>query len=572
MHFKYLLTGVLLTIMAQLYAQQPGQSKLDYKQLWKEVEAFQEKGLPESALKIVDKIYAAAKSEKNSQQLVKSILYQLSLAESYQEDVLNKNVERLRREIESASFPVKPLLYSVLAETYWQYYENNRYRFRDRTETVNLQNNDLSTWSLEQLVDKTIESYLLSLENADKLKSVPIMQFEEVLIYGNKLGKDYRPTLYDFLAHRAVDLFMNNEPDIIKPAYSFSLNNADYFQDAAAFVKLPITTRDTFAYKYYALKLFQDLIQFHMRDQNPDALVDVELKRLEFINQYSTLPDKRELYLKALQSLDNKYKAYPISIMILLKIAQVWNEEAGLYNESQPNEHRMDKKKAYDICEVAIKRFPESSGAKQAYNLQQEIKMKNLEASVEKVNVPGLPFRALVTYKNFTQLYWRVLPVTPEEIMRERERWEKNYDVDQEQKLVEYLASKTPIKKGNITLPADSDFNQHSVEVKIDELSVGKYAILFSNNESFASKGNGIAYAFSTISNIAYYHRNRDDGSSDLFVVDRISGEPAAGAKVQVFLKIYNEDKRKYELVKDSIYKADDDGFVKLPYVYNQIK
>jgi hypothetical protein len=44
----------------------------DYGKAWKEVEDFESKGLPESALKSVNAIYEQAKKENNAGQLVKA--------------------------------------------------------------------------------------------------------------------------------------------------------------------------------------------------------------------------------------------------------------------------------------------------------------------------------------------------------------------------------------------------------------------------------------------------------------------------------------------------------------------
>ena len=277
---------------------QPPMKKYDYAASWQKVQDFENQGLPESALKVVNEIYTSAKTENNASQLVKSVMYILKLTEYKEEESFIKILKRLDKETETAVFPAKPLLHSMIAEAYWRYYQTNRYVFAQRTQTKDFNNDDVATWSLEKIVEETIKHYQLSLEDEDKSKATKIDVMDDVLNEGNAMGRAYRPTLYDFLANRAVDFYMSEEPGITKPAYMFTINSADYMSDAEKFVKLDITSKDTMAYKYYGLKILQKLIRLHLNDKNPEALVDIDLKRLQFVYQNLTLSNKQDLYLE----------------------------------------------------------------------------------------------------------------------------------------------------------------------------------------------------------------------------------------------------------------------------------
>ncbi|HEY8935098.1 MAG TPA: hypothetical protein VIM65_07750, partial [Cyclobacteriaceae bacterium] len=252
----------------------------NYEKAWNEVSDFESKGLPESALKTVNDIYAHAKADKNSGQLVKAVIHQLKFTDYKEENGFVKNLNRLKQEAESSAFPVKPILHSMLGEMYWQYYQNNRYEFANRSETVNVDENDIETWSLAKIVRETFTQYNLSLQDVEKSKAEKVDVYEPVIHKGNELGKQYRPTLYDFLAHRAVDFYQQDEPDLTRPAYAFTLSRAEYLSDASTFATLKIETRDTLSMKFHALVILQDLIRFHLDDKDPGALVDVDLQRL----------------------------------------------------------------------------------------------------------------------------------------------------------------------------------------------------------------------------------------------------------------------------------------------------
>lgn len=175
----------------------------------------------------------------------------------------------------------------------------------------------------------------------------------------------------------------------------------------------------------------------------------------------------------------------------------------------------MGFEKAFELCEAAKKRFPDSDGAILCENLQEDILTKSVSAEIEEVNIPGLPFRSLVSYKNFTDLHYRIIKVTREEVQKLRRKLDKEYNKDREEEFLKYFIEKKPAKTGNYKLPDDGDYQQHSLEVKLDALPEGEYMVLFSHQADFKTSGNGLAYAFTVISNISYVHRLLTDGSTE---------------------------------------------------------
>jgi uncharacterized protein YfaS (alpha-2-macroglobulin family) len=298
--------------------------------------------------------------------------------------------------------------------------------------------------------------------------------------------------------------------------------------------------------------------------------VEADLKRLAFVRRHSVLPNTTELYLQALQRLEEKNIKDPVSAIVTYHIAQVWVEKGSQYKPLQSDDHKFDARKAFEICETAKKRFPNSDGAKMCEGLQISIQTKLLSAQIEKVNVPGQPFRALVSYKNFTALHWRIIRTSREEVKEQRRKWNRNYNVDREAKFLEYFAAKPAAKTGKVTLPDDKDFQQHSVEIKLDGVPEGDYMVLFSHTPDFKTAKNGLAYAFTTISNLSYVHRNLDNGSTEFYAVHRQTGEPLPNVQAQVLFNRYNSKSQEYELVKGGIFKSDAKGRFTVPYQNNE--
>jgi len=539
----------------------------DYEKAWREAKEFESKGLPESALKVVNTIYEQAKKEQNAQQLVKAVIHQLKFTDYKEENAFVKNLNRLRDEANTAVFPVKPLLHSMLAEMYWQYYQNNRYQFNNRSEVAEIKQDDIETWGLTKIIEETFQHYKLSLQESDRSKATSIGIYEEVLHTGDARGRNYRSTLYDFLAHRALSFASGEEASITSPAYAFVLDKEIYFSDATTFVQQSITSNDTLSLKYFAVQLLQELIQFHLNDKDPEALVDLELKRLLLVRNNLVLPNKEELYRSALEKLEQKYASHAVSTRVTFLLAQTYVEQAALYKPLQSDAHKWDFKKAFEIAETAKKRFPDSDGAIQCENLQRDLQSKTISAVIEENNIPGEVFRVLVRYKNVTDLHYRIIKTTREEISAQRKKWERNYNVDQEQKFIEYFLPKTAVKTGKFNLPDDSDYQQHSLEVKLDALPAGEYMVLFSHHPDFVIEKNGLAYAFTTISNISYIHRSIKDGGTEVYILNRKSGESFGGVLAEAYATQYNSRKQQYESIKVGTYTSDAKGYFKVPHL-----
>ena len=120
----------------------------DYKGAWHKVDSLQNLGLTRSALEIVESIYDVAKKDHNQPQLIKAVFFKLKYANYTEEDSHVKIINDIKAEIDSASFPANSILNSVLASIYWRYYQNNRWRFQQRTETINFDNENFQTWDL----------------------------------------------------------------------------------------------------------------------------------------------------------------------------------------------------------------------------------------------------------------------------------------------------------------------------------------------------------------------------------------------------------------------------------------
>lgn len=521
----------------------------NYEAEWKKVEEFTNKGLPKSALAEVQKIYALAKKEKQEAQVIKSLVYMTGLQSENREDNQLFSISEVEKEIVASKEPVSSILKSLLADMYWTYYQNNRWKLYNRTETVNFKKNDIVTWSTEDFHKKISELYLASLDNEKLLQQTKLEPFDAIIIKGNM--RHLRPTLFDLLAHRALQYFENDERDIKKPAFAFEIDKASAFDPAADFIHKKFITKDSLSLQHKALLIYQQLLAFHINDAKPGALIDADIKRIQFVKSKSTHPDKDQLYFNAINHIAHQYENTPAAAQAWYLVAKYYNEKAAGYQPYGDTTHRFDKLKAKEICEKIVQQKDSSEGKINCYNLLNELYSKSLQFSVEKVNIPDQAFRSLVKYKNFNTLYLRIIKADE----KLKEQLMNQYD----EKYWSSIINAEAFKMWTQQLPATNDMQEHSTEIKVDGLPAGEYVLVASNDHDFSGARMVMGARFFYVSAISYVNNN-----DDYFVLNRDNGQPLAKAIVQLWEQKYDYKKSKYTKEKTARYVTDENGFFKM--------
>ncbi len=529
----------------------------NYEAHWKTIDSLEHQGLPKSALENVLLIYEKAKSEENAAQIIKCLIYRGKYESQLEEDGLVNAIFKWETEIETAKFPVKQMLQSMLAEMYQGYLNNNRWRFQNRTETGEFKKEDIRTWTIEQLIDKSGELYKASLSEKGTQK-VKLEDFDAILYNGdNSMGM--RPTLFDFLAHRAIDYFMNEQAHLTQPAYKFYIDNPEYFSRGKDFANIKIETKDTDSYKYQTLLLFQDLIKFRLQDENVATLGDVELKLWKFLYDNSISGTKATEYDSILQWAAAHYTSHPIASEFYYQRASLKYELGQNY---QPNPDEAGKwlwKQALEICEKGIEIHPKSIGANLCKSLKISILHKSINIQAEQVNLPNAPFLTAVDYQNTSKVFVKVIRMNEERLEKYQEQQQGR---DREQQIIAYFNSLPSTQTHTIDLLDDGDYRQHSTEIKIDKLPYGHFVIMVSDNQQFTKEKGAVGFLFTTISNLGFWQRTDIENRNEFFVFDRRYGTPQNDVKAEYYTQHYNSIQRKYEYRKEGEGWTDADGFV----------
>jgi hypothetical protein len=523
----------------------------DYAKEWADISKLENDGLPKSALEKVEALLSRAKRENNPSQVIKTLIYRSKYTSQLEEEGFVKVVNTLRADMDGSEFPIKPILQSMLAEMLTGYVSNNIWKFRGRSTTVNFKNDDITTWTIAQLNDESALLYRLSV-NDDKSQQVPIKNFNAVTTEGDD---NLRPTLYDFLAHRAIDFFMDEKSYLTQPAYKFDLDTEGVFAPVPAFLKIEFgkDSRDSNAAKLWTLRLMQDVLRFHQRDNSPEALLNADLKRLEFAYENAVIDNKEDAYIRALESLRKEYANNPGYVEIALKLAQLYRQKGLNYKPNPEKIGKDDNRKALEILREALQKYPKAYGAKGCRELIDDITTPSVEFRLEEVSIPNKPILASVSFKNVDTLHYKIIRLYEKTSRR---------DFSDENERLKFYTGLPHVKRGIVDLPNDGDYHVHVTEMKIDKLPLGYYLVLASDNAKYSLKNGGkVSYATFHVSNLAYWHRSSVEEPNEFVVLDRTTGAPLMGVTVEFWENRYNSQQRKDVSVKIGNTVTDKSGF-----------
>ena len=493
----------------------------DYKKIESRIDSLAKIGLPKSALAEVYKLDELARKNKNAPEQIKAAMYRITFQSSTDENGIIAIIDTLKEDAENAVFPVKPVLQSLLAGMYWNYYQQNRWQFGQRTH-LEKSGDDITKWDLQTIIEETSRLYRRSLIDFKTEQQTPLSVVDGA-IFGDKSTRYLRPTLYDLLAQRALNFFLSEEPGLTRPKLPFSINDARFFGDSQAFAKLLIKTDDTASTFYQGIKLLQQASIFHLENNDTEALADLDLQRLEFLYDKANLPGKESFYLNALNKVAIDFSSKPISARALVMEGLFYQRKDSL-------------RTALDYYKKAVATFPQSYGGQNAAAYIKDIEQKNISAMVEAANVPGKPILSLINYRNIKTARVLIYKITATQFNLLAKIPSDAYPnpnglvIYPSQPVFDYLKNLTPVQNQLLKLPGTQDYRLHNAEFKINAVSSGVY-ILIVEDTTASEKPYRQLTAFK-VTHLAYVCRRNPDGKTGIQVMDRETGAPIPGVKV----------------------------------------
>ena len=486
---------------------------------WQDVRKAINEGLPKTAIERLDPIIVAAQEAGRYDEAVRAISMKIALEGNIQGNKPEEKIVRMREEIAKAPREMKPALNAVLANWFWHYFQQNRRRFMQRTQTAATPGDDFTTWDLPRILSEIDQQFQITLADEQTLKKTSIAAYDELLEKGSA-PDTYRPTLYDVLAHNALQFYSAGEQAGAKSQDAFDLSaDSPIFSDTNAFLEWKPQSEDTDSPTLKAIQLYQDLLRFHRNDDDPSPTIDVDLLRLAFGNNHAFGEEKTPRYEAALQRFAVQHRVHPISTRALHRLATVIRTEKDL-------------EKAHEIATIGLRRFRDSVGGKRCFNLIQEIEAREAAVTTERVwNDPAPTID--ITYRNISNFHFRLVPYNFDAYIKSN-RWSaEQLDKDGRQRM---LATR-PVKAWSVDLPATGDYQQRVESFPTpDDIEPGVYVLIGSDDPSFRMQDNVINFTQIWVSDLAFVTRAHGGrGLIDGFVLDAKTGHPIAGAKIRAW-------------------------------------
>ncbi|HUH47705.1 MAG TPA: MG2 domain-containing protein, partial [Arenibacter sp.] len=520
-----------------------------YSVLWDRVQKLEKENMTKSALGIVTLISEKAKKEQQSTQLIKALLYTSKYAMILEEDAQLNIVLEFKSAIAQSQFPAKNILESHLANLYWNYFQQNRYRFYNRTEIgERIDGMDFRTWDLNTLFYEIGIHFEASLQKPAELQQLKIENFNEIL-NKQKGSEIYRPTLFDLLAHTALDFYKTGENNITRPADKFQLGDPDLLCEAKLFAQQKIDTLDSTSLQSKALLIYQQLLNFHLKDSSYEAYVDVDIDRLKYIRKNAVFSNKDQQYLEVLKNTAEALKGNESSALYRYEIAQLYQEQGNSYRPHVSEEHRWKQMEALELCEPVPAQFPKSKGAEKCRALKSEILSKSIQLTVERHIPIDKPARILVEYKNVNGLRLSARKISQKEAKQLN-------GLHPEGKKLAFIQKLPEIKQWDARLKDENDYQSHQIEILLPPLANGSYIILATPN---GDTNGTFAYSPVQVTNLALVE-SRTDTQYNFQVIDRYNGRPISGARLKFS---YQRNYDRPVISKNVI--SDDLGMVSIP-------
>lgn len=468
---------------------------------------------------------------------IKSILENIERVNRSSDDYYDSTYQILNHQINIQTGKEQAIWHSCMAQFLNSYYQENSWEILERTSVSGEKNPDFKTWDVKTLVAEIVFHYQKSIEQKELLQIADIKDY--ALIMDSMISVPYRPTLYDFLAFRALDFYATTIRNMPLPLTPFVISNTSLFSDNEEFINQKITSPDSLSFQFLSLKLMQEVTRFHLSDENPLPLIDITLRRLSYIHDQSNYADNKKLYLSALEKMEVQYRQNPGYEDVAYSLGNFFEERATLYNKEFYPEYQFDYNTAISWFKKAIESSPQSLAAKNSIEKIKHITAKEVTFTLQTLAIPDQKNMITYSYRNCDSLFVRIIPITEKE--------EKELDISRWghenlwQKIINLNYSHSFSFKA-------LDLQDHRKTIGdgiLPALATGRYCVIVSSS-SFKSPMEVYSIEFIELhQTMITYRKNGND--YEFFVLERATGKPLKNTKLEVDVWTYSGNKSLYK-------------------------
>ncbi|MBF0364931.1 MAG: hypothetical protein HQK50_05130 [Oligoflexia bacterium] len=440
--------------------------------LLKQIESAEESKLPKRALELAQKLELAAKAEDKKglyvRAIAKRILNQCHILGKMPKD----KIRILQAEIAKVDMESLPLVKLILAKWFWHYYEQNRFKFAERTQvqagSSDDKDDDFTTWDLNKIQREIHHLYQEVLKDKSALKKIKISDYEGVIEGGN-IFNTKTTTLYEFALLEMIQFFKASDQP--------------------------------------ALPLYQELVYYYQQNNFVEELITIKVARLKYLYADTADPAKKAELKKSLTSLIAKHAALASSALASHELAQAFYDE-------------QEFSKAALVCEKAIEKHANSDGGKLCANLTHQIKRAHFSIKTESsINEDNSTLS--ISYKNISKIYFRLIADTT--------------PIPKAFPDLNTLLKQTTIKEWSIELHPTSDYKEALEIFPLPEVPHGFYHLFASSAPDFKQKADlHLSYTSFWRSDSLLLIKEENQALKG-FVLDAHTGAPLSDTTLEVY-------------------------------------
>lgn len=477
---------------------------------------------PKTALLQAQNDYRKAVKEKNSPLLIQSLIRQIKYQALIDMDSIPPMLQDLEEYIgEDRNIVEKSILHSLIAELYRMYYQSQRAKLYNRTPVTGYIPRDMAEWTGNIYIEKIFQHALEAVKAQPQLADVNCLTYKEIMIVG-KNSPALRPTMYDFLVYRSIDI-LNGLYNISEYYKQSPVTDNQLFAPVADFVEMAIEAKP-FDIHWNIIKLYQSLLQSELTAKRTNAILVSDLDRLDYIRRVVNTDNRESVYTHALEQLSRQYNNSPYNVEVLYKLAQTYYTPTRSSVENPDIPDKPEYQKALDICNKGIRQYPNYFRINILKQIVQEITQTNVSYNIEPNVYPGRNQNIQLSFKNLSDISLTL------------------YKVDETTLDYLYLDKTTPkLKKVSThTFRLPKELYTQDTVLQIPVTSTGRYLLTVSYGTA-KQQADSSFFSSSRLSTVA---SKTADKNYNVLVCDLQSGKPIQGAKV----KIYKRNGRKYVL------------------------